>query len=107
MLRPMHTLEGPDIADGNVFTVITAVVLHPVGSVYVIVVVPGATPVTIPVAEPTVAIAGLLLTHVPPPASVSVIVAAGHTCSVPLIAVGNGFTVTVIVALQLIPVDTA
>ena len=62
---------------------------------------PPFTPVTRPVAliEPLV---GILLVQVPPPVpSVSCVVCPWHTTSVPLIAVGNAFTVTVaIIAIQ-------
>lgn len=63
--------------------------------------VPADTPVTIPVPEPTVATAVLLLLHEPPPeALVSVVVVPGHAVSVPPIAAGNGLTVTAWVARQ-------
>jgi hypothetical protein len=63
---------------------------------------PPATPVTIPLDEPTVALATVLLVHVPP-ASVleSAVVAPTHTVDVPVIAAGNGSTVTSVVAIQL------
>ena len=58
-------------------------------------------PVTTPVDSPTVAIPVALLLHVPPPVpSVSVVVNPEHTVRVPLIAVGNGFTVTMAVCIQ-------
>jgi hypothetical protein len=61
--------------------------------------VPAATPVTIPV-EPTVAIVVLLLLHVPAlVASAKPVVNPVHTTFVPVIAAGNGFTVTVAVTL--------
>jgi hypothetical protein len=51
----------------------------------VIVTVPEATPVTTPVVEPTVAIAVLLLLHVPPDvALLSVVILPGHTLAVPV-----------------------
>ena len=61
---------------------------------------PVATPVTRPVAL-TVALAGLTLLHIPPPAaSVSAVVAAGQTDRTPVMlpALGAGFTVTTTVA---------
>jgi hypothetical protein len=71
----------------------------------VIVLVPGATPVTTPVDDPMIAAAGLLLTHVPPVVvMVSTVEPAGHTCSVPPIAPGSGFTVTTFVAVHAVPV---
>ena len=61
-------------------------------------VVPAATPVTIPVVEPMVAVPVALLLHVPPVvALVSVIELPAHTpkaVDVLIIAVGTGFTVT-------------
>jgi hypothetical protein len=58
------------------------------------VVVPVLKPVTTPDEEPTVAIDGLALVQVPPPASVRVTVAAGQTDVVPEIGPGSGLTVT-------------
>ena len=60
-----------------------------------IVAVPGAMPVTMPDDDPTVAMLLLLVLHVPPPASVSVVVAPWQTVAVPVIAEGRGLTVTV------------
>jgi hypothetical protein len=54
-------------------------------------------PVTIPVEEPMVAILVLLLHQVPPGvASLSTVVSPAHTLVVPVIADGNGFTVTIV-----------
>jgi hypothetical protein len=56
---------------------------------------PDAMPVTIPVEGPTVAIALLLLVHVPPVvSSCRVIVELTHTVEGPLIVAGVGLTVT-------------
>ena len=88
---------------GGMLTVTTAVaaaVPQLLVTVYDIVVVPGATPVTIPVA-PTVATAGVTALHTPPPAAlVNAVVAVGQTISVPVIlpALGDGSTVTTTVA---------
>ena len=90
--------EPADIDDGNGLTVNTVVVEQPVVNVYVITVVPGATPVTTPVVEPTVAIPGVPLLHVPLPELVNVRVKPTHTLAVPLIAPGFEFTVTTVVA---------
>ena len=62
---------------------------------------PTATPVTIPVADPTVAFATALLLHVPPPVeSLRLIVDPTHTDpGVPRIAV-IGLTVTILLLLQ-------
>ena len=65
------------------------------------IVVPTATPVTVPLSEPTVAAAELLLIHTPPPtASLSVVVSFAHTADAPIIPVGERLTVTAVVALQ-------
>ena len=58
-------------------------------------------PDTIPDAEPTLAMAGALLDHVPPAtASLNVVVRPEHTDVIPVIAAGNTFTVTVRIAMQ-------
>jgi hypothetical protein len=76
-------------------TVRTAVLIQPPGNVYVIVVLPTATPVATPVFRPMVAIAVLLLLHVPPAsASDNEVVVPTQVFSVPLIAAGNGLMVT-------------
>ena len=90
-----QTAVGPAIADGNGLTVITDVVVQPVGNVYTILGVPAATPVTTPVADPIVALETSLLLQVPPPISLSVTVEATQTSIVPEIAEGKGLTVTV------------
>ena len=65
---------------------------------------PEDTPVTIPVVEPTVAIATLLLLHVPlPVASLKGSVEPTDTPTPPEMGVGEGFAVMVKVAIQ--PVD--
>ncbi len=97
VVEPAHTLAVPDIEDGEAFTVITFVVVQPVDKVYVIVELPLATPVTIPVDEPIVATDVVLLDHVPPPASVNVVVKPAHTLAVPDIEDGKVFTVTTVV----------
>jgi hypothetical protein len=61
------------------------------------VVVPAATPVTIPVEEPTVATGETVLAHVPPlVASVKVIEDPTHTVLLPVIAAGAAVTVSVL-----------
>ena len=66
-----------------------------------IVVVPGATPETIPALMPTVAVEVLLLLQVPPTvASLNVVVKPAHTFDAPVIADGVGLTVTVVITLQ-------
>ena len=69
-------------------------VKQPDGRVKTIVLVPAVTPVTRPVALPTVATPGLVLVHVPPPvASVSCVVAPVQTVGVPIIGTGCVYTV--------------
>src|ERR1035437_9147041 len=79
---------------GNGLTVTTLVAVHPVPTVYAIVDVPAATPVTTPVPE-TVAFAVLLLLHTPPAvASLKVVVEPLQTLVAPAIAAGEGVIVT-------------
>ena len=60
--------------------------------------VPSVAPYTTPVVALTLAIAGALLLHVPPDGVLlSVVVLPRHAINVPVIVVGNGVTVTVIV----------
>ena len=67
-----------------------------------IVAVPPATPVTIPLPEPIVAIAALLLVHAPAPeASVNVTEEPTHTGALPIMGFEVLITVTVVVAKQL------
>lgn len=117
---PWQMLIEPVMDAGIGCTVNTDVVKHVLGKVYVITVVPGAgvadTPVTRPVPKPTVAIAGMLLVHVPLATGwLNVVVNPSHTLSVPVIATGAGVTVTTIVDVQpalkayvivVVPVDT-
>ena len=62
--------------------------------------VPATIPVTIPVPAPMEASAGILLAHVPPPASLKVVVEPMQTWFVPPIEAGNGLTVTFLVIRQ-------
>ncbi len=58
-------------------------------------------PVTVPVEEPMVATAVLLLLHTPPlVALVNVVVKPTHTLIVPPIAAGFGLTVKLVTAIQ-------
>ena len=66
-VEPTHTTDGPVVAAGKVITVTAIVAKHPAFKLYVIVATPVFSPVTNPLAEPTVAIVLLLLVHVPPP----------------------------------------
>jgi hypothetical protein len=93
---PTQVVAVPPIAAGSALTVTIAVFLQPVGSVYVIVDVPPATPVTKPDDEPMVATPALLLTHVPPASALlSNVVAVTQAFSVPVMAAGRALTVTV------------
>jgi len=59
-------------------------------------------PVTMPVVEPTVAIAVLLMLQVPPPVrSLKLVVYPEQTVLVPVIATGKGSTVTTAFAAQI------
>jgi len=63
--------------------------------------VPRATPLTTPVVLPMVAMAVVVLIHVPPAtASPSVIVAPTHTADGPVMAAGIVYTATVVLTLQ-------
>jgi hypothetical protein len=91
-------------AVGVGFTVNTVVALHPVAKVYKIFGVPGAIAVTIPLAEPTVASAVLLLLQVPPAVtSLKVELRPEQIEVVPVITAGIGLTVTAAVARQPVP----
>ena len=92
---PAQMLPAPVMAAGCVFTVMILVVVQPVGNVNVIMPVPVVTPVTTP--APATVMAGLVVAHVPRLPSDSVMVAPGHTLSLPLMAAGSGFTVTMAV----------
>ena len=101
VVAPVHTVAVPPIATGNGFTVIGLVMKQPVGNVNVMVALPAATPVTVPVPEPMVAIEVLLLVHVDvPEASASVVLPPTHTEAMPVIADGSGLTVNTAVAVQ-------
>ena len=103
VVLPVHTRAVPVIVPGNAFTVTVATVKHPVGSVQVMVAVPTATPFTIPVADPTVAIEMLLLDHDPPVEVESAVVCATHNPKVPVMAPGAGLTVIDLVTVQPVP----
>ena len=62
--------------------------------------VPPATPVAMPVEDPMVAIAVLVLLHVPPALLLSTVGSPTQTDAVPPIAAGIAFTLTVLVAKQ-------
>ena len=102
LVSPRQTLGVPVIV-GNGLTKKLAVCVQPFVFLYVIVTVPALTPVTTPVLE-TVATAvfeevqGLVACAVPLPVSVEVL--PTQATNVPLI-VGSGFTVNVVVWVQL------
>jgi hypothetical protein len=100
-----HNVIVPVIADGSGNTEKVIVAIQEEGVVYVIVVVPGAgvaeTPPAMPVANPTLPIAGVLLDHVPPATGCdNVVVRPWHTELAPTIAAGAGVTVTTSVEIQ-------
>ena len=96
---PTHTVGVPVIDDGFAFTVTTAVDWQPPVVLTTMVAVPAATPVTIPLLPPTVAMPVARLLHVTPGvAQDSVVVCVTHTASIPVMAAGFGFTVTVAMA---------
>ncbi len=103
VVKPAQTVMVPVIAEGKGLTVTTVIVVHPVPKVYVIPEVPAATPETTPVPEPTVATDDVPVVHVPPPASVSAVVELTQTVAVPLMAAGNGLTVTTVVIRHPVP----
>jgi len=93
----------PVIIEGTGLSVTDFVVVQ-VPTVYVIVAVPAATPVSKPVVGFMVMLEGLLLVHTPPATELaSVIVLPVHTFELPEIAEGDGFTVTVVVTVQPVP----
>jgi hypothetical protein len=95
--EPTHTLKIPVMSDGKGFTVKASIEgLHD-AVVYDIVVVPAATPVSIP-AVSTVAIAGSPLVHTPPgTAFPSAKVLLSQITAGPVIEVPAVFTVTTLV----------
>ena len=100
-----HTCSVPVMASGNGFTVTVAIFEQPVPNEYDIVTVASAVePVTTPYTTPvvlTVAIAVLLLAHVPPPVRVlRFVVCPWHTCITPVMLAGSEYTVTVSVTLH-------
>ena len=94
VVAPWHTVAVPVIAAIGL-TVTTVFALQPEAVIYVIVVVPDATPYTVPLDAPTVPFATVLLLHVPPDVvSLSVTVDPTHTVAgTPRIA-EIGLTVT-------------
>jgi len=98
---PTHIALGPDIGPGEGFTTMVTLALQPVDNVYMIVAEPGATPVTTPDDEPTVAMLVLLLVQTPPAVLfVSVMDDPAQTDVGPAMATGLGFTVTTAVEMH-------
>ena len=94
----IQRLDEPTIAAGEGVTVIACVAAVPQPVLYVIVTAPPTRPLTTPVAAPTVAIAVLLLLHVPPlTASDNVVLLVAQKLVAPVIDAGTGIIVTVIV----------
>ena len=94
-----QTLVIPFIGDGSGLTVIDFTAKHPVASAKVMVVVPAAIPLTIPVL--TVADAVLLLLQVPPVVvSDNTVVKPAQTSVFPVIPDGDGLVFTVVVVLH-------
>ena len=94
-IAPAHIVPAPIIAVGCVVTETIVVATHPDGSAYVIMVVPADNAETIPEEEPTVPTAILLLLHMPPVlVSLKAEVDPEQILVVPVIAPGNGFTVS-------------
>jgi hypothetical protein len=96
---PIHTCEGPVMTFGIGLMVTTPVRLQPPGEVYVTVAVPALLPVTAP--EVVLSVMRLLaVLHEPPPGLEDSIVLLPWQMTidgVPVIAVGNGFTVRIAV----------
>ena len=94
----------PEIIAGNGLIVAIAVAIHPAGVVYVILVVPADIPVTIPEPEPISAMVVSPLVQIPPAvSSVNVPVKPTQMSTVPVIAAGNEFIETRVVAVQPVP----
>ncbi len=105
VVHTSHTVSVPAIELGAADIVTTAVTRQVDDVAYVMIDVPALTPVTTPVPDTTVALAGLLLLHVPPlVALLSVVVVPIQADSVPPIAPGAAVTVTSRVATQPLPV---
>jgi hypothetical protein len=100
VVRPTHSVRLPVMGAGVGFTVTILVVVQPPTEAAVIVAVPGAMPVTIPVPD-TVATAALLVLHATGAVVVlRVVVLPTHTVAVPVIAVGTGVTVAIAVVIH-------
>ena len=95
VVPPAATVVLPDIGEGAGLTV-KVIVVTAVPTIYVMVQVPAATPATIPVDEPTVAMEVLLLLQWPPAVeSVNVLLLPAQTLAIPLIPETDVLPVTV------------
>jgi hypothetical protein len=90
----------PVTAAGGVFTNTIALVKQPVGSVYVMIDSPLATPVTTPVIAATLTNDGVPDQLPPATELLSVTEVPGHILATPVIEGGLGLTVTKTTALQ-------
>ena len=88
---------------GVVLTVADFTVAQPPDKLKVMLTVPLDTPETIPEEEPTDAIAGLVLLHVPVPGAVRVMVVPTHRPEGPLMGAA-GLTVIILVTRQ-VPIE--
>ena len=101
LVPPAQVLSVPEMASGADVMVSVLEARQPVGNVYTIVTVPGATPVTTPVDASTIAILVLVLVHTPPVVALeNVVVRASHNVLTPVIAAGTAFTVMVFIVRQ-------
>jgi hypothetical protein len=105
VVRPTQAVSVPVIVAGSAPTVATVVTEHPVNSLYVIIVVPAATPVKTPEVTPIVAVVSVPLFQVPPLVALeSETTLPIQIAVVPVIADGIGLTVTTIVLAQPEPI---
>lgn len=104
VVEPAHTTGVPAIAEGAVLTDTTWLTLQPAGNTYEITGVPAEIPLTTPLDDPAVAIAGSLLLQVPPDGVLpNVVVKPIHTLPAPVMVAGEGFTVIGWAAVQPAP----
>lgn len=90
-----HTLAKPDIATGNGLTVTALVAVHPVFSVYDTTTTPAESPVSRPERGAIPMYPATAVLQVPPRlASVRILFSPTQIPALPVIAAGNGFTVT-------------
>jgi len=112
VMSPKQIFDMPTIGVGSGLTVTSCVRIQDVGNVYVIIVIPTPStpgviadmPVITPVIISIEATDGFALLHVPPVlVLLNALVEPSHTCGLPAITFGNGFTVRITVALQPVP----